>query len=277
MALRAAIVHSNLYVAGAAAAITAASAWEGLAPGVWAWGPTVAAGCGAGCVYTLDRLAGTPSDEPQRGAMFARRAGLLWAWAVVWAAGSVVGIALSSGPARAALLGVAGVSLLYCLPAVRWGGRWRRLAEAPYAKGLLVAVAWALATAAAPSLDTGQDPGVAAWAAIERGLFILALTLPIDLRDLAADQSFGVITPAQRWGERGLRWACAVLLAASAAVAGMRHGPAGAWPAWAACAAGAALVAAASTRRGPAFFAWAPDGVIWLWAGLILVHRQALG
>ncbi|MEM7682496.1 MAG: UbiA family prenyltransferase [Planctomycetota bacterium] len=289
MGFRAAIAHSNLYVAGAAGAVCAASVCDGLGPvptgaglisGPWLGpvigpllGPTLAAGFGAGCVYTLDRLVGAPSDQDDRSAMFARNRARLWPWAVLLGLGAAAGVVASSTGAQLALAGVAAVSLLYCVPWLPWRGQRLRLAQVPYAKAVLVGLAWAGATAVAPMLAIGRDLGPVAWASLERALFIVALTLPIDLRDLEADRRAGVRTVARGWGEAGVRRVSVAALAGAAAIAGMRHGLVGAWPSWTAYVAAAWVTAAASTKRGPGFFAWAPDAPIWLWAGLMVGRR----
>jgi 4-hydroxybenzoate polyprenyltransferase len=110
------------------------------------------------------------------------------------------------------------LAVLYSIPIVPQGGRLRPLRDVPLAKGILIAAVWTGVTVALPArLGT---PPVAPWALVvllaRRFLFVLALTLVFDLRDVEKDRAAGTRTVPLVLGARRTRWLGWVLLAGCA-------------------------------------------------------------
>jgi len=107
------------------------------------------------------------------------------------------------------------IALLYVMPLFRVQGKWVRLRDVPYLKVFLIALVWAFATVILPLSDAGEslfsDPGVQI-TLLQRFLFILAITLPFDVRDLAHDKQFGLKTFASLLGVNRLKQLSHVLL-----------------------------------------------------------------
>lgn len=84
------------------------------------------------------------------------------------------------------------VALLYALPVFPKGNRLR---DFPFIKVFLISVVWAWLTALVPAgkVLSFQDPSVWLLSA-ERGLFILGITIPFDIRDYHTDKVAGVDT-----------------------------------------------------------------------------------
>jgi len=84
------------------------------------------------------------------------------------------------------------VALLYALPVFPKGNRLR---DFPFIKVFLISVVWAWLTALVPAGNvlSFQDPSVWLLSA-ERGLFILGITIPFDIRDYHTDKVAGVDT-----------------------------------------------------------------------------------
>ena len=103
------------------------------------------------------------------------------------------------------------LSILYVLPVTSGSGRLR---EIPFAKIFLVAINWSLLTTVIPLLNQGiQAPHL--WVIFaERFLFVFAITLPFDIRDIAVD-SRRVRTIPMVIGPVFSRWLAIVLLGLS--------------------------------------------------------------
>lgn len=176
------------------------------------------------------------------------------------------------------LLPAAFIALGYALPVVPSMQGWKRLRDLPLLKIVLIAAVVTVVTLWLP-LSTqpwfGIDAYVGApyWAAytLQRMLFLLAITIPFDVRDAAADARVGLATVPTVFGvPRALKLAAVLALLAG----GMAWVPY--WlvpmsdtlvPAVALSAAAVvALVAIGATRagRGELFFALAVEGTM-LW------------
>lgn len=91
---------------------------------------------------------------------------------------------------------LAAIALFYSTPVWHFGKRLFRLREIPYVKIFLIALVWSGATVLLPVIHTGKP-----WDNIqitlflaERFFFVLAITVPFDIRDLDADQKAGLKT-----------------------------------------------------------------------------------
>lgn len=87
------------------------------------------------------------------------------------------------------LLGVSGIiSLLY---AVRLGKSEERegkaLRDLPYLKLYLIGLVWGLSTALLPLIEVDLYGPELTWVVVERFCFIIAITIPFDIRDIALD------------------------------------------------------------------------------------------
>lgn len=114
------------------------------------------------------------------------------------------------------------LAFLYVIPVWRRGKRWIRIRDIPYIKIFLVAAVWSFVTVFLAFLaeDPYWFPGLAEWStAIQRFVFIFAITLPFDIRDLAHDQSSGLTTFANTLGVRGVIKLSNLLLVSNAALA----------------------------------------------------------
>ena len=99
------------------------------------------------------------------------------------------------------LLGL--ISMVYGLPIFKNGTVWFRLRDVPGLKIFLIASIWALVTQGLPDLMSRQTLNYLAL--FERFLFIFAITIPFDIRDLRFDK-FNLVTVPQYFGVRKARW-----------------------------------------------------------------------
>ena len=83
------------------------------------------------------------------------------------------------------------LSLGYVLP---FFGKKRRLRDFDYLKIFLVAIVWAFITVVLPLVEYDLFSNVSILLLLERMLFIFAITLPFDIRDLKVDASIKVKT-----------------------------------------------------------------------------------
>ena len=114
------------------------------------------------------------------------------------------------------------LSLLYVIPVWKKGKKWIRIRDIPYIKIFLVAAVWSFVTVFLAFLaeDPYWFPGVAEWStALQRFIFIFAITLPFDIRDLAHDRSSGLTTFANTLGVQGVKTLSNILLVSIAVLA----------------------------------------------------------
>lgn len=114
------------------------------------------------------------------------------------------------------------LALLYVIPVWKKEKKWIRIRDIPYIKIFLVAAVWSFVTVFLAFLaeDPYWFPGVAEWStALQRFIFIFAITLPFDIRDLAHDRSSGLTTFASTLGVQGVKKLSSILLVTSAALA----------------------------------------------------------
>ena len=98
-------------------------------------------------------------------------------------------------------LGVLAPSLLSIGYVVPLFGKQRRLRDFNFVKIFLIAVAWSWITVLLPASELGMSGNfVVIIMSIERALFIFAITIPFDIRDLEIDRYNGVKTLPLAWG-----------------------------------------------------------------------------
>ncbi|MCB9274669.1 MAG: hypothetical protein H6564_11565 [Lewinellaceae bacterium] len=112
------------------------------------------------------------------------------------------------------------ISLAYVLPFFRG----RRLRDLNYIKIFLIAIAWSWITVYLPALELGLSRNIPMMAMVlERALFVFALTLPFDIRDLEVDRFTGVRTLPSMLGARAVKWLAFATLLAMMALAGLNY------------------------------------------------------
>lgn len=88
------------------------------------------------------------------------------------------------------------LTILYLVPLIRVKGRWWRIRDVGLSKIFLIALMWALVTVVLPVLNAKiqlVQPFVALLF-VERFLFIFAITLPFDIRDMDYDTDYQLQT-----------------------------------------------------------------------------------
>jgi len=116
------------------------------------------------------------------------------------------------------LWGVFGlISLLYVIPVFKYRGRWWRLRDVPGMKIWLITLVWAGITVL-PVPFTGNGMQLLLHLLL-RALFVFAITMPFDIRDLEHDRASGVLTLASFLGVDRCLWWSRLLLALFAALA----------------------------------------------------------
>lgn len=110
------------------------------------------------------------------------------------------------------MIPITGIALVYTIPLLKRRTDAIRLREVGLLKIFLIAVVWAGMTVLLPAIELlgfGQLIHAKSWwLAVERGIFILAITIPFDIRDLVNDAKKGVRTIPSSIG-----WFRSVLLA----------------------------------------------------------------
>ncbi|MCB0820980.1 MAG: hypothetical protein KDC13_10185, partial [Bacteroidetes bacterium] len=84
------------------------------------------------------------------------------------------------------------LALFYVIPVWKGRQKWLRIRDIPYVKIFLVAAVWSFVTVVLAFLANDSEwlPDTGAWITIaHRFIFIFAITLPFDIRDLAHDKS----------------------------------------------------------------------------------------
>ncbi len=193
----------------------------------------VAAFLGSWCVYLRDSAASCDAEDaisqPRRAAIF--RGSRFWSW---WLPGACAlggaGGALAADPRSATIGLLAVMSLLAALHARR---SQSSSADAPIGpagfsvkrfaaiKSIVVSIAWsgtAIGLCLLESPTPVDRPVLVAgvWLALLMTPVLLADSLLLDLRDRAADRTFGLNTIAVRIGPRGVHALVAVMLAVAA-------------------------------------------------------------
>lgn len=205
------VVYSNLFISICAAALALA------------FGADVAYGafilCGTFCAYGLNMLSGieglrASGTQSVRHHWWLAHEGTMRVCCVIPALGAL-GTLPYLGPDTLLLLMVPGtITLIYVLPLFYWHGRWVKLREVGIGKAFLIAVVWSVLCALIPLLRTDVPYSSAMAPTLSIALFILAITIPFDVRDLANDDHQHISTLPMLLGERNaLLLASGILLA----------------------------------------------------------------
>jgi len=120
-----------------------------------------------------------------------------------------------------ALIPAALVSLSYVLPVLDAN---RRLRDLNFIKIFLIALSWAWISVILPAIHLEQFNNPAIWIMfVERSFFILAITLPFDIRDLQLDAHSAVRTIPSWLGVRKTKIVANLLLVLSLFLAGWNY------------------------------------------------------
>ncbi len=119
-------------------------------------------------------------------------------------AGFVTAVLFAKREVLLTLLPIGLVTLLYSLPVVRFKKRFFRLRDLPLVKIFLISLVWSATTVLLPVIQsgTGFDSRHIAAMLAERFLFVFSITIPFDIRDMAADKGSGLNTLPLMFGEK---------------------------------------------------------------------------
>ena len=134
---------------------------------------------------------------------------LLWVICILSGLTSFYFFTVIYQPILPLLIAMAAISLAYALPVYKKGDEWLRLRDIPGVKIFLIAIVWSLVTEGFPALMSGNT--IKALPLIERFLFIFAITIPFDIRDMRFDDH-NLSTIPQYFGVRKARWIGVVAL-----------------------------------------------------------------
>jgi len=115
---------------------------------------------------------------------------------------------------------IAALSILYSIPLIPYKGKWIRIREILYFKLSIVAFCWALMAVLLPLFEAGVvlQTGILYIQLIAVALFIFALCIPFEIRDIALEKSRGLRTIPIVYGIRVARISALIALLISAAL-----------------------------------------------------------
>ncbi|MCB0618577.1 MAG: hypothetical protein KDC43_24830 [Saprospiraceae bacterium] len=195
------LLYGNFWIAAGAAGMGLQTIW--LLTGEVGWSPVVGfLFFSTLFLYALHRIVGLEklrafADQDRFAVAFQFRSHIRL-YALLGAIGSLYFFYRFPWPLRGWTLAPALLSLGYVVPFLR---RRRRLRDLNYLKIFLVALVWAWATVFLPAFERSAALATSAyWMGAERFLYIFAITLPFDIRDLTVDAHAGVGTLPARIG-----------------------------------------------------------------------------
>ncbi|WP_046243972.1 UbiA prenyltransferase family protein [Hymenobacter terrenus] len=269
-----ALLYSSVWLAGAAAAQTAATFRQVPAASAVSYRPVLLVFAATLLVYNLDAV--LPFKHRQPAGTSGRKA---WqqrhrhGLALLAAGAALVGgvLFLVDGWWRylPGLLPLAALALLYSWPLGRWRGQRRALREIPLLKVFLIAGVWSAITVGLPMLALRHPLAQAAILLAQRFCLVLALAIVFDIRDVSRDRAAGTRTFPVVLGQAGAK-AVALVFLAAAMVLGMMRGMPPLWLGLTGLSA-ASIIVLADERRSDYFFALLADGVLLVPAVLYLV------
>lgn len=131
-------------------------------------------------------------------------------------AGFLIAVLLAKTQVLLILFPIGLVTVFYSLPVFKNRKTIFRLREIPGLKIILISAVWSASTILLPIVQSGAHYDVYHVSAmlIERFLFVFAITLPFDVRDMAADKDAGLSTIPLWIGERKSLYLALVVLIA---------------------------------------------------------------
>jgi 4-hydroxybenzoate polyprenyltransferase len=163
------------------------------------------------------------------------------------------------------------VAVLYVLPVV--GGA--KLREVGLWKIFLIATVWSIVTVGLPAAQMEHWPSTLPLVSlcVERALFVFAITIPFDIRDLRTDAQKGVRTLPSVLGQGRAKAIAVLALAVFVGMAALRVSTTGQWPMLVAYAFTAAvsgvLVCYANEQRSDMYCSFWLDGMMVLLAASV--------
>jgi 4-hydroxybenzoate polyprenyltransferase len=154
-------------------------------------------------VYSLHRYLGTRDDSSNpspRSQWALRNKPLIRAFIGIGIVGCGVSVLFSAMEVRVILLPLCILTLAYFMPLLKSV----RLRDLPWMKTFLIAMVWTIVTVMLPAVRGDVSllsPGFLMLSA-ERFLFVFAITIPFDIRDIHDDSSKGVISIAVSFGAK---------------------------------------------------------------------------
>lgn len=148
-------------------------------------------------VIGLHRLAHLEANE--RYAVIRRYKYHIWVYAIAWLALSIFYfLPLASFNFILWLIPGGSIALSYVLPFLKGG---KRLRDMGWVKIVMIGWSWAWLTGFLPAYYFMHTPEyLAILIGLERMLFIIAITIPFEIRDMAIDESVGLINMSSKFG-----------------------------------------------------------------------------
>ncbi|MGB4848584.1 MAG: hypothetical protein WBP41_11735 [Saprospiraceae bacterium] len=117
----------------------------------------------------------------------------IWVYCAVWIVLSIwLFIPLASIEFLEWLIPGGSIAVMYVLPLLSKG---RRLRDLGWVKIIMIGWSWAWLTALMPALYFGKEPlFISIFMGLGRMLFIIAITIPFEIRDISVDGSVGLTT-----------------------------------------------------------------------------------
>ncbi len=118
------------------------------------------------------------------------------------------------------------IAIAYSIPMLPFKGKLWRLKEVPGIKIFLIALVWAIATVTLPGWEAGAHPlsTTMILETISRLLFIFAITLPFDVRDMYKDKALNIQTIPIAIGVKRTRLLAHTLILVFALMQAFLHG-----------------------------------------------------
>jgi 4-hydroxybenzoate polyprenyltransferase len=210
------ILYSSLWIGACAAALvifTYDVTGSGLNPDAYAGFVF----CGTIVIYAIHRLAGIERvkqfQDRGRFAVISRYRSHILIYGVLASGGALYFLTQFQWQLIWWLALPALLSFLYVAPL----GKWKRLRDFPLVKIFLISGVWAALTGLIPFVHTGQA-GLLSGGLLftERALFIFAITIPFDIRDIQIDETSNLKTLPQVIGIRKSQFLALLLLSISA-------------------------------------------------------------
>lgn len=163
------------------------------------------------------------------------------------------------------LLPLCVITLGYSLPVIRRKADKIRLRDLPWLKTFLIAAVWTFVTVVLPGLreDIGYLDKGFLLVCLERFLFVLAITIPFDIRDIRDDKKDGVISIAVSLGEGRSKMLAVGLLVLFLVLVSLHYqGSVHLWPLLISAATTLYLVASTSPSKNERFYLLWLDGTM---------------
>lgn len=112
------------------------------------------------------------------------------------------------------------LAFFYSVPFLKRGASTTRLRSIPYLKIFIIAAVWSIITAIFPLADSTVSTYDQVLFFIVRFLFLLAITIPFDIRDIETDKAKGLRTIPMLTGQEGAYVLSTILIVASALILG---------------------------------------------------------